>query len=70
MQEMMAACSLSGVPSLQGEVTFALPSGPKGKRTNNDVTRNMLGGWAPKYESFEAFMRGGAEDFFNTSGLY
>lgn len=65
----MAACAASGM--YEGEVAWLLPDqGPhRGKRVDNSATRALLGGWAPKYESFKAFMEAGAKDWYNTSGL-
>ena len=66
----MAACKRSGVPSLQGEVKWMVPEAQsaKGKQVFNDGTRKALGGWKPKYESFEAFVAAGGSDFYTTSG--
>ena len=67
---MMAACTKSGNPSLQGEVTWTLPEAQatKGKRVYNNSSREALGGWKPKYDSFEAFLAAGGGDFYTQSG--
>ena len=71
-QDMMAACLSSGVYDGATHVKWLQPDGgpSKGKRTDNTATRAALGGWAPKYESFQAFMAAGAKDFYSTSNLY
>jgi nucleoside-diphosphate-sugar epimerase len=61
--EMVRACESSGLAAYQppGKVKFTGPPPPegaaagRGKRANNDATRRRLGGWTPKYDSFEAF---------------
>lgn len=63
---MMAACKKSGVPALSGDVKFTLPDSVSGKRVNNDISRKLLGGWKPKYESFDAFMAAGGKDFYTS----
>jgi nucleoside-diphosphate-sugar epimerase len=66
--DMIKACNESGVPALQGAVTWTVSeeaSTSKGKRVFNDKTREMLGGWKPKYESFVSFMKNGAKDFYS-----
>ena len=41
-------------------------AGPRGKRMSNAATRQALGGWAPKYASYDAFMRQhGARDWYS-----
>jgi hypothetical protein len=37
---------------------------------NNAATRSKLGGWAPKYSSFQQFFMDGGKDYYNTSGLF
>ena len=51
-----------------GPISFAgSPDGPsKGKRMTNPATRAALGGWAPKYASFQAFTAGGGKDAWNS----
>ena len=70
IQDMMVACNKSGIPSLQGEVQWTLPEAQatKGKRVYNNLTRQTLGHWEPKYDSFEAFLAAGGEDFYTQSG--
>ncbi|PNH00210.1 hypothetical protein TSOC_013981 [Tetrabaena socialis] len=41
----------------------------RGKMVENSATRAALGGWAPKYESFAAFMAAGGKDLYNSSGV-
>jgi len=72
-QEMVDACFASGVFS--GSVKFTGPVPPAGtgmgKRVNNDVTRELLGGWKPKYSSFvNFFVTTKGTDFYTTSGLF
>lgn len=72
-QEMVDACFDSGVFSGSVKFTGPEPSAGTGlgKRVNNDVTRRMLGGWEPKYASFEGFFKAtGGKDFYTSSGLY
>lgn len=67
-QDMMTACTASNVPSLQGEVRWTLPESEstKGKKVSNPKTREILGGWKPKYDSFEQFVKvNGAKDIYN-----
>jgi len=63
-----AACP-GGVPP-PGPITFGGPTdGPsRGKRMTNRATRAALGGWAPKYASFQAFTASpnGGRDAYNT----
>ncbi len=42
----------------------------RGKAVGNSATRAALGGWAPRYASFRDLMAAGAQDFYNTSGLF
>ncbi|KAG2427367.1 hypothetical protein HXX76_012560 [Chlamydomonas incerta] len=52
--------------------TGTFPDGGKtgrGKRVDNSGTSQALGGWKPKYESFQSFMAAGGADYYNTSGL-
>lgn len=64
-EDMIVACNESGVQALQGKVTWTVSeASSKGKRVYNEKTRKMLG-WQPKYESFCAFMKGGAKDFYS-----
>ena len=67
---MIASCHKSGIPSLQGDVkwTQSEADSSKGKRVTNKATREALGGWRPKYESFDAFMVAGGQDFYSKSG--
>lgn len=70
-QDMMDACVKSGV--FEGTVNWQQPDGGpvRGKRCDNSITRAALGGWKPKYESFESFMmQNKGKDFYNTSGLF
>jgi hypothetical protein len=48
----------------------ALAGGGLGKKVNNDVTRQLLGGWAPKYNSFKQFFMDGGKDYYNSSGMF
>lgn len=72
--DMMEACSSSGVfPQATVSFTGSFPEGStagRGKRVNNSASRAALGGWAPRYSSFAAFMAAGAKDYYNTSGLF
>lgn len=69
---MIDACHRSGIPSLQGEVKWTLPEAQAkaGKSVTNDSTRKALGGWKPKYESFESFVMAGGQDYYSKSGLF
>ena len=68
MQDMMEACRTSG--KFPGQVEFTgEETSKKGKMMSNCQTREALN-WQPKYSSFEDFMAGGANDFYNTSALY
>eukprot|EP00882_Tetradesmus_deserticola_P005686 GHRQ01005987.1.p1 GENE.GHRQ01005987.1~~GHRQ01005987.1.p1 ORF type:complete len:367 (+),score=182.69 GHRQ01005987.1:259-1359(+) len=71
-QEMVDACFASGL--FTGSVKFtgtpdATPGG-KGKVVNNAATRAKLGGWSPKYPSFQQFFKDGGKDYYSTSGLF
>jgi hypothetical protein len=63
----MSACLASPAFSGAAPVTWSVPdAGPsRSKRVDNSTTRVRLGGWAPKYDSFESFMRvGGGVDYY------
>lgn len=49
---------------------FALAGGGLGKKVKNDVTRQLLGNWTPKYTSFKQFFMDGGKDYYNSSGLF
>ncbi len=69
----MDACQASPRFAGQAPVTFTQPDGGpnRSKRADNTATRQLLGGWAPKYSSFASFMRDNkGEDFYTTSGLF
>ena len=61
-----AACPGGAPPPTP--ITFPGPAGgpSRGKRMTNAATRAALGGWAPKYASFEAFCAGGGVDAYNS----
>eukprot|EP00798_Chlamydomonas_sp_ICE-L_P006362 gene6362-2991_t len=69
--EMIKHCNNSGRSELSGEVKFTLPEAEvgdkgKGKRCDNTISRSVLGGWRPKFDSFQAFMEAGAEDVYRS----
>ena len=42
-----------------------------GKRVDSSRSRTKLGGWEPRYQSFESFMKQDqGQDFYTTSGLF
>ncbi len=71
-QDMIDACLKSPLFSDKSPVTWGVPDGgpSKGKRANNDKSRQLLGGWTPKYSSFKEFMTTHGKDFYTTSGLF
>eukprot|EP00878_Enallax_costatus_P035525 GHUV01039663.1.p1 GENE.GHUV01039663.1~~GHUV01039663.1.p1 ORF type:complete len:189 (-),score=21.38 GHUV01039663.1:338-904(-) len=71
-QEMTDACFASGLFG-EGSVKFTgTPEigGGKGKVVDNERSRELLGGWKPKYASFKQFFADGGKDYYNTSGLF
>lgn len=71
-EDMIVACNKSPLESLHGEVTWTAPDQPsKGKHVYNNGTRERLGGWTPKFESFASFVTdGAAKDYYSESGLF
>jgi nucleoside-diphosphate-sugar epimerase len=70
-QEMVDACVASGqFGAGAGSVTFTgTPEngGGLGKVVTNDATRRQLGGWTPKYDSFQDFfLKQGGQDVYNS----
>jgi hypothetical protein len=55
---------------MQGEVNWTLSQAQStlGKRVDNCGTREVLGGWVPKYDGFEAFLAAGGTDFYTSTG--
>lgn len=66
-QDMMDATFACG--KFAGSCEFTGEGGDPGKKVNNSKTRAAVK-WEPKYGSFVAFMKGGADDFYATSGLF
>lgn len=68
-EDMIKAVEKSG--ELPGSCTFTgAPGGPsKGKKMSNEKSRKALGGWEPKYGSFEEFMvnHGGRDWYYENS---
>ncbi|KAL6757910.1 hypothetical protein V8C86DRAFT_2613010, partial [Haematococcus lacustris] len=67
-RDMIEACYKSPQFAGQGPVTWLQPDGgaSQGKRADNSATRDALGGWAPKYDSFSAFMaEHGGRDWYS-----
>ena len=55
----------------KAQVTWQVPDGgaDKGKRADNSVSRQRLGGWEPKHASFASFMiEHQGQDFYSTGG--
>ncbi|KXZ56139.1 hypothetical protein GPECTOR_1g118 [Gonium pectorale] len=71
--DMIEACFSTGVfPRVPVNFTGSLPEGGKsglGKVVDASASLAALGGWAPKYASFQVFMAAGGKDFYNTSGI-
>ncbi|GFH11904.1 uncharacterized protein HaLaN_07485 [Haematococcus lacustris] len=68
VSDMIEACYKSPQFAGQGPVTWLQPDGgaSQGKRADNSATRDALGGWAPKYDSFSAFMaEHGGRDWYS-----
>jgi len=61
-----AACPGGVAPATP--ISFGGPAGgpSQGKRLTNPATRAALGGWQPKYASFEAFCAAGGKDAYNS----
>lgn len=58
-------------PPPQNVSFTAGPEAGLGKRVDSSASRAKLGGWAPRYASFDSFMRqDGGRDFYTTSGLF
>ncbi|GFR46023.1 hypothetical protein Agub_g7282 [Astrephomene gubernaculifera] len=72
-EDMVEACFSSGVfPRAPVTFTGAFPEDPRvgrGKVVSNPATRAALGGWAPRYPSFAAFMAAGGKDWYGSCGL-
>jgi nucleoside-diphosphate-sugar epimerase len=66
--EMVDACFESGLFGT-GSVKFtgSAESGGLGKVVSNEMTRQQLGGWEPKYRSFKSFFsEHGGKDYYNS----
>lgn len=71
-QDMTDACFASGLFG-DGSVKFTgtpESGGGKGKVVDNEYSKQQLGGWKPKYDSFKQFFKDGGKDYYNTSGLF
>jgi nucleoside-diphosphate-sugar epimerase len=72
-QQMVDACVQSGLFSGLGSGSVRFTGTPEGggglgKVVTNEQTRAALGGWAPKYASFQDFfLKQGGQDFYNSS---
>lgn len=66
--DMVDACFASGLFG-SGSVKFTgtPETGGLGKVVSNESTRQQLGGWKPKYESFKSFFfENGGKDYYNS----